>query len=248
MTPSRRGRREGRLVGGPRSVTEIAADGLRRRIVTGALPQGAHISEQAIADELGVSRAALREALRLLERDGLVVTVPRAGSRVVSLTLRDAYEIVTLREHLEDFAIGLGVPSADPARLASLAEAVERMERNAECGDEEAAGTDGLDFHRAFIGLAGHAQLEAAFGVIVQPLGLLMGLNRRSTAGSETLHERAERHRRVLTRVEAGDAAGVRAELRSHTTTGFLEDGVLPRGDADDVVLAWARGRLSARR
>lgn len=244
MSTTRRGRREGTRMGGPRSVTELAVEGTRRRIVEGALAQGAHIVEQHLADDLGVSRAALREALRMLERDGLVVTVPRAGSRVVALTLRDAYEIVTLREHLEEFAIGLGVPARSADLLQPLEDAVVRMEEHAAAADESAARRDGAVFHRALIGLPGHAQLMAAFAVIEQPLGLLMAANRRATSQDETLVDRASRHRRVLEHVRAGDADAVRAELRSHRTTGFLEDGVLPLGDADAAILAWRDARV----
>lgn len=242
-----RGRREGMRIGGPRSVTEVALEGVRGRILSGAMGQGAHIAEQALADDLRVGRAALREALRILERDGLIRTVPRAGSRVVVLTLRDAYEIVTLREHLEDLAITLGVPVVDADRLAALEGAVSRMEEHAGRGDELAARTDGIAVHRALIGLAGHTQLDEAFARIMLPLGLLMSLNRRSTASDESLAERAGRHRRLMELVRVGDPEVVRAHLRSHATDGFLRDGVLPVGDADEVVLDWVAARISGR-
>lgn len=244
MSALGRGRRVGARLGGPSSVTEIALDGIRSRIQSGQLPQGAHIGEQQLADDLGVSRAALREALRTLERDGLVVSAPRVGSSVVSLTLRDAYEIVTLREHLEDLAISLGVPSNRTDRVDALEHAVVVMEANAVAGYEVSARTDGLAFHAALIGLAGHGKLEAAFAGIVHPLSLMMGLNRQVTARDESLFERAARHRRVLSLVQAGDPDAVRTELRNHSTTGFLGEGILPIGTADEEILAWRDRRL----
>ncbi|MGO2658673.1 GntR family transcriptional regulator [Mycetocola reblochoni] len=247
MSATGRGRREGGVVGGPRSVTEIAVTALRGRILSGALAQGQHIGEQATADGLGVSRAALREALRVLERDGLVVTVPRAGSRVVTLSLRDAYEIVTLREHLERLAVEHGVPRPVPRALAAMERAVAGMELTATRGDESRAAADGVAFHLALLGLPGHRQLLAAFAVIEQPLGLLMGLNRRASARSESLADRAARHRRVLELVHDGDPLAVLAELGSHPTTGFLEAGVLPDDDADEAVLSWRAARTQRR-
>ncbi|RAG74366.1 GntR family transcriptional regulator, partial [Burkholderia multivorans] len=107
-TTTGRGRRVGTRIGGPRSAVALAVDALRLRILRGDLAPGAHIGEQSLADELGVGRATLREALRDLEHDGLVVRVPGVGTRVISLSLEDAYEIVTLRAYLEDLAVDLG--------------------------------------------------------------------------------------------------------------------------------------------
>lgn len=241
-----RGRREGARIGGPRSVTELAHHEVRARILAGELAQGAHIAEQALADELKVGRAALREALRLLEHDGLVRSVPRAGSRVVTLSLRDAYEIVTLREHLEHLAVTLGLPVCDPGRLADLEAAVARMEAHAARGDEVAARTDGIAVHRALIGLPGHGRLLGAFDAIAHPLTLLMSLNRRTSASAESLAARAARHRRVVALAQAGDAADLLAELRAHRTHGFLAPGLLPVGDADARILDWAADRDDA--
>lgn len=238
-----RGRREGARIGGPRSVTELAHHQVRARILSGELAQGAHIAEQALADELRVGRAALREALRLLEHDGLVRSVPRAGSRVVALTLRDAYEIVTLREHLEHLAVTLGLPVRDPRRLIDLETAVAEMEAHAAGDDEIAARTDGIAVHRALIALPGHGKLAGSFDAIAHPLTLLMSLNRRTTARAETLAARAARHRRIAELAHAGDASTLLAELRSHRTHGFLAPGLLPIGDADATILRWVADR-----
>lgn len=238
MLASKRGRRVATRIDGPSSAVALAADALRDRILNGRLPQGGHISEQALADELGVGRATLREALRDLGHDGLVTHLPGVGTRVVVLTLQDAYEIVSLREHLEDLAIDLGVPAPDH-RVNALFAAVERLEESAAAGDEDRAVPDSLAFHRAFIELAGHARLASAFRTIHLPLGLLMQLNRRAQASEETLAERAARHRRLADLVQEGDPAVVRAELRAHRTTQFLAEA-LPDDGASEAALAWA--------
>ena len=241
-TTTGRGRRVGTTIGGPRSAVALAVDALRLRILRGDLAPGAHIGEQSLADELGVGRATLREALRDLEHDGLVVHVPGVGTRVITLSLEDAYEIVTLREHLEDLAVDLGVPAA-PARLQALVDVAERLERGAETGDEASAVPDGLAFHRAFIGLAGQSRLSAAFDTILYPLGLLMQLNRRAQSASETLAEVAARHRRLVDLVAAGDPEAVRAEMRSHGTTAFLTSGELTDEGLSDSARAWVEWR-----
>ncbi|WP_293782377.1 GntR family transcriptional regulator [uncultured Aeromicrobium sp.] len=238
-----RGRREGYRVGGPASVKDLAEAEVRRRILTGTMPMGSHIREQALADEIGIGRAGLREALRSLERDGLVVHVPRSGSTVVRLTVQDAYEVVTLRECLERLAVKQGVPCAHPDRLARLRDAVEQMRANAAGGDNASAPLDGIAVHRAFIGLAHNSKLEAAFAVIAYPLAMLMGFNRAHSAAEETLVERAERHLRLLRLVEEGDPRAVLEELDSHPTHRFLLSDELETGSSTSAALEWA-GRL----
>ncbi|ACU38729.1 GntR family transcriptional regulator [Actinosynnema mirum] len=238
-----RGRREGGRIGGPTSVTDLAATELRARVLTGRLALGQHLVEQAVADDVGVSRAALREALRVLERDGLVEHVPRAGWRVVTLTLRDAHEIVVLREHLEELAVEAGVP-ARPAPLARLDAAVRRMEAAADAADGAPAALDGLAFHRAFIGLPDNRRLTAAFETIAHPLGVLMNLNRGAHEETETLHELAARHRRLCDLVAAGEPGEVRRELRAHPTTAFLGRAELSADGAGPEALAWAAERM----
>lgn len=237
-----RGRRVARTPSGPQSAVELACDALRSRILSGQLTQGTHIAEQSLADALGVGRATLREALRILAYDGLVIHIPRAGTKVVTLTLQDAYEIVTLREHLEELALIHGIPAA-PKRLEELESAVQQLERSAEAGDEERAVPDSLVFHRSFIDLAGHSRLTTAFGTILYPLGLLMHLNRQAQSDFESLVARAHRHRRLFELIADGDGAAVAAEMHSHGTTSFLKAIHLPDDNASQAALDWALSR-----
>jgi len=235
-----RGRREGYRIGDPASVTDLATGELRRRIVTGVLPMGQHLHEQPLADEIGVGRAALREALRTLERDGLVVHVPRAGSRVVQLTLSSAHQIVVVREHLEELALAQGVPAPAPGVLEALRQAVTAMRATAAAGREDDAALDGVRFHRAFIALAGNPYLDGAFSTIAHPLGILMHLNRSVAAAGESLAARADRHARLVERIIGGNPDDVRREMRGHGTTDFLSAGVLDETGASEATLAWA--------
>ena len=232
-TTTGRGRRVGTRIGGPRSAVALAVDALRLRILRGDLAPGAHIGEQSLADELGVGRATLREALRDLEHDGLVVRVPGVGTRVISLSLEDAYEIGPPR-----------VP-ASPARVERLMAAVADLERGAADGDEASSVPDSLAFHRAFIALSGNTRLTAAFETILYPLGLLMQLNRRASSAAESLSERAARHRRLAELVRAGDPEAGRAELTSHRTTAFLRSGELSTEELSDAAKAWVDYRTT---
>lgn len=200
--------------------TAKAAQALRRRITSGDLAPGSRLTEDRMASELGVSRAPLREAMRLLEEEGLLTSIPYRGVRVTALTPQDAYEIATLRATLEEMAVRIGVPVTDPLRLARLEEAFARMSAHALEGDEDSAAEDSYRFHLAVIGLAGHARLERAYRSLA--LQLAMYANRRARAGTESLVRRAERHRPVLERVRAGDTEGVLEALGDGADISFV--------------------------
>ncbi|WEO78446.1 GntR family transcriptional regulator [Cryobacterium sp. SO2] len=193
------------------SATVRAADSVRRLITSGRLAPGSRLIESRLAADLGVSRSPLREALRVLEEEGLLSSVPNHGVTVTELSAQDVYEIYTLRRTLEEMAVRIGVPVTDPARLERLDGAFAQMLENAHNGDEDSAAEDSHRFHLALVGLAGHSRLEHSYRSLA--LQLTMHLNRRARAASETLVERAERHRRVLDLVRAGDAEAVITEL-----------------------------------
>lgn len=89
------------------SVTESALHVLRRKIITGELKPGQKLNECSLAEELGISRPPLRETFRILEKDHLVVTIPRKGTYVTELSISDFEEICQIREMIECFAIDL---------------------------------------------------------------------------------------------------------------------------------------------
>ena len=98
-------------------IREIAYETLKHAIITGQIPAGARIVETEYADKLHISRTPLREALRKLERDGLVEYVLRRGVVVRAFTIADVEEIYTIRNALEM----LTLPSMNPKRPATSA-------------------------------------------------------------------------------------------------------------------------------
>lgn len=201
------------------SLATHAASLVRAMIVSGELAPGARIVENRLAPLLGVSRPPLREGLRLLEREGLVVQQLHRGATVVELGQQDVYEIVTLRRALEEMAVNTGVPVRDSARLEQLEAALAVMETHAAANDESTASDDSYAFHLALVELAGNSRLVAAYRSL--SLQLTMAMNRRSRAADETLLERAARHRIVVEAVRRGDPADVLAVLHDDVSIDF---------------------------
>jgi DNA-binding GntR family transcriptional regulator len=218
---------------------DFAAAHLRQRIITGALAPGDRIIEQRLTSDLGISRPPLREALRILEREGLVLHEPRRGTIVTPLTLHDVYEIYTLRQWYEQVAVGLGVPVTDQALLDNCRASFAAMELAANAGDEPAHVEAAFAFHASIVGLSGHGRLENAYRSMQLQIQLCMAMN--NVARAESMTTGVSRHRRLLESIEAGDAEAVLHELAHHGDRTFL-DGIEDRLDGhSETALAWLR-------
>lgn len=229
----------------PPSLVQLAAITLRRMIIGGRLRCGERIIENRLTRELGISRPPLREALRVLEREGLVRQLPRKGVIVTPLTLHDIYEIVTLRAELERVAVRLGVPVRDPQRLQRCEHALEQLAEASEQQDAAAFAERLLQLQLAVVGLAGNQRLEDAY----QPLGLqlllAMTLNHRAP-GSALLTDDLSRQRRLVAAISEGDPDTVLRELaRCHDPSRF--DGIesVVGGHTDEAVRWLHRERAS---
>lgn len=86
---------------------EVVSDALRQAIKDGVLQPGQRLMEIRLADELGVSRTPIREAIRKLEQEGFVVMVPRRGTYVADISLKDIAQVFEIRGALEELAAGL---------------------------------------------------------------------------------------------------------------------------------------------
>ena len=99
---------------------EIVSDALRQAIRDGLLPPGERLMEIPLAEELGVSRTPIREAIRILEQEGLVVMIPRRGTYVADMSLKDVTEVFELRSILEELAAELAAERITNEEIEAL--------------------------------------------------------------------------------------------------------------------------------
>lgn len=223
----------------PPSLVDLAVESLRRTILRGDLLPGDRVVENQLTRELGISRPPLREALRVLEREGLVVQQPRRGVIVTPLTLHDVYEIFTMRRELELFAVRLGIPVRDQSRLDRCRRNLDAMERAARVDDNAAHADSAFEFHASVIGLAGHRRLEDAYRRMHLQLLLCIAMNRRAREEVENLLEDTARHRRLVEKIETGDPDVVQHELKHHGDRSFLVGIEDKLGGHSEEALAW---------
>jgi DNA-binding GntR family transcriptional regulator len=208
------------------SLVELAVSEIRRLILAGRYRLGDRLVEERLSEELGISRPPVREALRLLERGGLVVSTPRRGTIVTPLTAADIEEILSFRMALDRLAAELGVPvePRNQGRLLRLREAMAEITAAARAGDRTRLVLANFDFHLAFAALPAHRRLEETYRDLTFQLQLCMALNlevRERIHGS--LDENAVRHQRLLDLVESGNREAVQEEVARHESRTFLD-------------------------
>lgn len=131
------------------TLSERVFNDLKEEIIAGRLDQGAKVTEDGLAKKYGISRGPLREALRRLEAIRLLVRVPHAGMRVVTLTPEIMEEIYTVREALEGLSARLAAERMSDEEIVSLFELLEKHEKSIQQtqGKKYFQREGDLDFH-----------------------------------------------------------------------------------------------------
>lgn len=136
---------------------------LKRRIVSNVYPGGSHILEERLAEDLGISRTPLKEALLKLQAEGLVRLVPRRGVLIEPLTAVDVIEIYSVLVALEDLAVQLiGQRSDASADLDALQADVTEMQRALRVDDLDAWGVADERFHGRLVAASRNSRLNRA--------------------------------------------------------------------------------------
>src|SRR4051812_26284732 len=144
--------------------TEAVYERIREAILEGTLPPGATMSQVALADELGISRTPLREALRMLQTEGLIEAERNRRVRVAAVSPQDLEALCVMRVTLEAEAIRLAVPRMTAEDLARLEGCMAEMAHFAEAKDYRRWVLPHQAFHRGLTAQAG----ERFAGVLAQ--------------------------------------------------------------------------------
>lgn len=187
---------------------------LRDAILTGALAPGGRLVEEQLAAQLEVSRAPVREALRMLEYDGLVTALGRRGRFVSVLSARDAWEVYTLRENLEAMAFGLVVTKCPPEMLVEAGEIVQQMKSASQAKDRRALSQLDVRFHRLICSTSKHDRLIRTWDSMSNQIALLS----RQVLGTQydNLTDVADRHQLLIDVLRTDDREAATAAIRDH--------------------------------
>lgn len=195
------------------TVTTLAADRLREKILRGDYPEGVPLRQDALASELGVSRIPVREALRQLEVEGLVTFSPHVGAVVSTLSLGEIVELFDVRALLEVDVLRRAIPRMTTADLERAAEILDAYELAFQAGDVGAWGVLNWRFHSTLLGAADRPLTMNLLQTLHNQSDRYTRLQLSLTHGESRANEE---HRAILQAVRDGDVAAACTVLHDH--------------------------------
>jgi DNA-binding GntR family transcriptional regulator len=197
----------------PRTMVEQAAEAVVAAAARGAFLPGDRLVEAEIARDLGISRVPVREALRLLESQGIVVSTPYKGMRLMQVTNRGVAELMRVRGALEMLALAeIVAGGGGEGRIAAARTAAAVYEAAQTGGDLAAVVAADVVFHGEICRASGNAVLHALWSGLARQLAVVWGLGLGARSGARVVAE----HGRLLDCLARGDGAGARAALEDH--------------------------------
>jgi DNA-binding GntR family transcriptional regulator len=186
---------------------------LLQLISSGALRPGERLDEQQIAEQLGVSRTPLREAITRLVRDGIIDNQPYRGNFVRSFTAKQASDLYEVRKVLESTAVRLAILNLNSAAVSRLRSILNEISQALGTGDLEAYGLADREFHDTIAQLTQNETLIATLDRLGGQIQLIRSMaNRNHTVVELAAAERPE----IVDAMQAGNADEAAALMEEH--------------------------------
>lgn len=187
------------------------AEAIRDKLISGDLKPGQRLSEAVLTVDFEVSRNSLREAFRLLTKEGLLHHEPNRGVFVATPSMASIIDLYRVRRVVEGQALANAYPNHPAVARMRLAVAAARAARDR--NDWTAVGSENMKFHAAIVDLADSQRLNSFYAQIAAELRLSFGLLKEP----EPLHAPyVEMNASILEKLEAGDPSGAAAALEAY--------------------------------
>jgi DNA-binding GntR family transcriptional regulator len=207
-----------------RPLRDKVVDELRRRIIDGVYEPGNRLTEERLADDFGVSRNPVREAIRVLEAEGFLVGQPRRGAVVASMSVQDVEDLFDVRMSLEVLAARLAAERAGRAGVGTLERLLGKARGTRRMADLAALNTQ---FHAEICALSGNALLTG----MMESLHSRLQWVYRQSAETRAADSWAE-HRELAEAILAGDPEAAGAAAQVHVLAARHSALALARGEA----------------
>ncbi|TAP28392.1 GntR family transcriptional regulator [Arthrobacter sp. S41] len=188
---------------------------LRQMIVTGAVMPGALLAETALAQEFEVSRTPIREALKQLEREGLVEVRARVGTFVRKPTQREIHEMFELKESFEGLAAGLLAKRGPVPELEHLKENVARSQQAVEHGDAQEYSQLVHDFHSTLVAGADNRKLSEHYDLLMNQLAYQRIVS-QTLSQPGRLQNSVKEHQAIIDAISSKDPLAAELVMRRH--------------------------------
>lgn len=205
--------------GADRTIPAAIADQLRREILNGDLPPGAPIKERDNADRLGISRTPLREAVRILAKEGLVTLRPLRTPIVAAPTLAEVRDEVAVLRMLELMSGELACRNATDTEIAHIRDLAAQVARQYDSGDRLDVFQIDMAMHSAIVAAGHNAALMRTYREYLQRLWRIRFLSaRRRDEGGRTLTD----HANIVQSLSDRDANAIQLHIGRHIDSMLL--------------------------
>lgn len=195
------------------TLQQKAYDLIKEKIMNRQLKPGSHLTDSQFISELGISRTPVREAIRLLEHEGFLISRARRGWQVYSLSLKDIQEIFDTKETLESMLARKAGECKDDKQRKQLKSSMERMKKAAMANDHEAWRHADLELHDILLKMSGNERASR----VIRDLNDQWYRVRLGLMAMQGRVERSNReHELVVDKVLAGDGEGAERHMRDH--------------------------------
>lgn len=180
---------------------DVVYQTLREAILKGNLRPGERLMEMKLANKLGVSRTPIREAIRLLEQEGLAITIPRRGAQVAKMTEKDMEDVYEIRRTLEMLAMNYFEKGLDVEQIANIRYAQKVFEEAVAEGDHAEIQRKDNEFHTVIYAATGNNRLVSVMNSLQEQLSRYRWAYLQHQS---RLQELIEEHKIIVDALESG--------------------------------------------
>lgn len=192
---------------------DLVYDELKMKIMMGLITPGTRMMEVELAEEMGVSRTPVREAIRKLEKEGLISIEPRRGAYASSLTSQDMVDILEVRQNMEGLAAELATIRFTDQQRQELLEVSEAFNQAVEAGDTEQMIAIDTHFHHLIVEGTGNKLLAVMVGQLQDMVLRFRYLYYDDFRRAEKM---PEEHKQIVDAIISGDPLKARNAADNH--------------------------------
>lgn len=192
---------------------DVVFENLREAIVEGKLNPGQRLMEVQLAEQLGVSRTPVREAIRKLELEGLVVMLPRKGAYVANMSLKDIIDVLEIRSTLEGLASSLAAERIHPENIKELEKIAKEFEQNADNTDLDELLKKDVEFHECIFKATNNKKLHQ---LITSLWEQVYRFRATYIADYESVKSIIKEHQLILDAIKKGDNELAKKYAKEH--------------------------------
>ncbi|MFY9855745.1 MAG: GntR family transcriptional regulator [Terracidiphilus sp.] len=207
------------------NLTELTYFHIKQHILDGSLEEGARLTEDTLAAQLGISKSPVREALNRLESDGLISIESRRGAHVRKFSRKEARDLYELRELLEVHAVGIA--KITPSFLTELEESIERIKRYLDEANRIAYVEEDIRFHNLIAAATANSELCRILENISQKSILCRSKTYRLSAATSR-----DCHDKIYLALKEGNRELAQQGMRDHIL--FFRDAFLSSFEAEE--------------